>query len=105
MTCGTGSDGCLGHGDYDDTPVPRIVQSLLELEVTHVSAGSTHVAAVTSDGGVYTWGCGDHGRLGLGHDDGACVPHTAKLPGSARAMKARCTDGTCACDAVSYDRR
>lgn len=53
MSCGNGSDGCLGHGDYDDSKVPRIVQSLLELEVTHISAGATHVAATTRDGDVY----------------------------------------------------
>lgn len=52
MSSGNGSDGCLGHGDYDDCKVPRIIQSLLEVEVVHVSAGAAHVAATTREGHV-----------------------------------------------------
>ena len=34
----------------------------------HVAAGSDHTICTTTDGSVFTWGDGTHGRLGLGDD-------------------------------------
>jgi len=31
-----------------------------------ISCGSDHMAALTGDGHIYTWGCGGNGRLGHG---------------------------------------
>lgn len=59
MTFGGGAQGCLGHGDYEDSPSPRIVEELLGFEVDHVfspnltvpaSNGSTESSLVAPSG-------------------------------------------------------
>ena len=45
---------------------PTRVQSLETREVVCISAGAEHSVAVTSHGGVFAWGWGEHGQLGLG---------------------------------------
>lgn len=39
---------------------------MLGLRVRDIAAGSSHSAAVTSSGQLYTWGLGEYGRLGHG---------------------------------------
>jgi len=41
--------------------------------VTALAAGPQHVLAVGSEGQVFSWGQGSHGRLGLGTDDNQYV--------------------------------
>ncbi|XP_062601424.1 uncharacterized protein LOC134263131 isoform X2 [Saccostrea cucullata] len=74
LTCGDGTDGCLGHGDTLSCYRPRLIETLLSLDVISISCGSKHVAAVGSEGEVLTWGCGADGRLGLGNEDNQCQP-------------------------------
>ncbi|XP_048766980.2 uncharacterized protein LOC125674029 isoform X2 [Ostrea edulis] len=74
LTCGDGSNGCLGHGDTLSCYRPRLIETLLSLDVTAISCGSKHVAAVGSEGEVLTWGCGADGRLGLGTENDHCQP-------------------------------
>lgn len=69
MTCGMGEQGCLGHGDWSNSSKPKLIEALLSFDVTCVSCGPAHVAVVTSDGIVFTWGCGNDGRLGHGDED------------------------------------
>lgn len=69
MTCGQGELGCLGHGDWSSSSKPKLIEALLSFDVTSVSCGNAHVAVVTSDGVVFSWGCGEDGRLGLGDED------------------------------------
>lgn len=45
---------------------PKLVETLKSIFVVDVSAGSSHSAAITSDGDLYTWGLGEYGRLGHG---------------------------------------
>jgi len=39
------------------------------VNVTALAAGPQHVLAVGSEGQVFSWGQGSHGRLGLGTDN------------------------------------
>ncbi|XP_039254767.2 serine/threonine-protein kinase Nek8-like isoform X1 [Styela clava] len=80
MTSGTGSNGCLGHGSFNDLNEPKIVEALLSHEVIEISCGSYHVLALTSDDEVFAWGSGDKGRLGLGDRQTHCTPQPVSVP-------------------------
>ena len=63
--------GGLGHGSKGqekDELVPRLVEmsteTLAEKKVVGAAAGGNHTAALTPDGELFTFGCGDRGRLG-----------------------------------------
>lgn len=43
---------------------PFAVESLRDQSILDLAAGQNHSACVLSNGDVYTWGCGDDGRLG-----------------------------------------
>lgn len=66
MTCGDGSTGCLGHGNFNSCFTPCMVDSLLSFDVIGVACGPKHVIAVCGDGRAFAWGKQTRGRLGLG---------------------------------------
>ena len=85
FTWGAGQYGKLGHGDEEPRDVPTLVASLARgvsgssgsavsssssggggVRVTLAAAGCEHSACVDSDGGLWTWGHDDAGRLGHG---------------------------------------
>ena len=74
MSCGLGLYGQLGHGDYDDRPIPTRVDALRGKGVTHVSAGHTHSLVLLGGGGVMSFGDGDYGRLGHGDERSRHTP-------------------------------
>lgn len=59
-------------------PEPRIVRSLLGLKIMSLSCGDQHIAAITSQGRVYTWGKGAFGRLGHRSEEDLPVPMMVK---------------------------
>ncbi|KAK8731098.1 hypothetical protein OTU49_007797, partial [Cherax quadricarinatus] len=69
MTCGEGTTGCLGHGDWNTSVKPKLIERLLAVDVGAISCGSQHVVVVAAEGAVMTWGCGEGGRLGTGQED------------------------------------
>ncbi|KAG6524509.1 hypothetical protein ZIOFF_014421 [Zingiber officinale] len=64
---GRGEHGRLGFGDDKSSKmVPQKVQLLVGANIVQVSCGGTHSVALTLDGRMYSFGRGDHGRLGYG---------------------------------------
>ncbi|GLU16563.1 hypothetical protein SLE2022_329910 [Rubroshorea leprosula] len=89
FTFGDGTFGVLGHGDRENVPYPREVESLSGLRTIAVACGVWHTAAVVdvivtqssasiSSGKLFTWGDGDKNRLGHGDKEPqlkpTCVP-------------------------------
>ena len=63
---GEGDDGKLGHFSRMNCERPRLIEALRSKRVRDIAAGSSHSAAITSNGDLYTWGLGEYGRLGHG---------------------------------------
>ncbi|XP_063811961.1 serine/threonine-protein kinase Nek8 isoform X2 [Pseudophryne corroboree] len=80
MTFGSGSNGCLGHANFNDVTQPKIVEALLGYEIVHVSCGASHVLAVSNEKEVFSWGRGDNGRLGLGNQESHNAPQQVVIP-------------------------
>lgn len=74
MTCGDGTFGCLGLGDFKSVSTPQVVEKLINEEVKQVACGIHHCAALTHNGAVFTWGRGDFGQLGTGVEHDCCKP-------------------------------
>ncbi|KAI4302143.1 hypothetical protein MLD38_037927 [Melastoma candidum] len=88
FTFGDGSFGALGHGDLNQSTVPREVEALKGLRTIRVACGVWHTAAVVEAkngtpfellsrpawGILYTWGDGDKGRLGHGDGRSRLIP-------------------------------
>ncbi|XP_001946936.3 serine/threonine-protein kinase Nek8 [Acyrthosiphon pisum] len=74
MTTGDGKYGALGHGDWNSVSRPKLIDFLLKVDVVKISCGNYHLAALTNEGQLYTWGRGNHGQLGLGNLQDCCFP-------------------------------
>ena len=68
---GAGVDGRLGHGGTDNKPAPVTVLVASSgtdplKDIIEISAGSTHVCAMTTSGRALCWGKGNRGQVGDG---------------------------------------
>uniref|UniRef100_A0A4W3I5X0 X-linked retinitis pigmentosa GTPase regulator n=1 Tax=Callorhinchus milii TaxID=7868 RepID=A0A4W3I5X0_CALMI len=69
-TFGLGQFGQLGHGTFTfESSVPKVVERLKKKEVQYISCGENHTAVVTTNGLLYTFGDGRHGKLGHGEEN------------------------------------
>ena len=80
-TMGSNADGRLGLNDHSLKLVstPSFVTDLSDVKVTFISCGSSHTAALTAGGQVFTWGLGSSGALGTGNSLSHWRPHLLVL--------------------------
>mmetsp|Transcript_20483 Transcript_20483/g.50234 ORF Transcript_20483/g.50234 Transcript_20483/m.50234 type:complete len:594 (-) Transcript_20483:76-1857(-) len=74
-TFGGGEHGQLGHNDRVNKLTPTVVEALSDKYVSQITCGWSHSVALTSQGRVYCWGNGDHGKLGHGSGRKVSVPN------------------------------
>ncbi|XP_012823574.1 serine/threonine-protein kinase Nek9 isoform X2 [Xenopus tropicalis] len=78
-----GSDyyGCLGVNQSAGAEVlePLLVDFFLNEPVEQVSCGDSHIIALTRSKCVYSWGCGEYGRLGLDSEDDVYSPQKVEV--------------------------
>ncbi|XP_040268296.1 serine/threonine-protein kinase Nek9 isoform X1 [Bufo bufo] len=78
-----GSDyyGCLGVGQSLGSEVlePILVDFFLNEPIEQVSCGDSHVMVLTRSKCVYSWGCGEYGRLGLDSEDDVSAPQKVEV--------------------------
>ncbi|CAM9139716.1 unnamed protein product [Ectocarpus fasciculatus] len=76
---GRGESGQLGLGDRESKQIPILNAGFPEgTEVSQVAVGENHSLVLTKAGGVYSWGHGDRGRLGVGACWRVGVPQSEK---------------------------
>uniref|UniRef100_H0WZ64 X-linked retinitis pigmentosa GTPase regulator n=1 Tax=Otolemur garnettii TaxID=30611 RepID=H0WZ64_OTOGA len=64
---GLGQFGQLGLGTFIfETSEPKVLEYVKGEKIISISCGENHTAMITDTGGIYTFGDGRHGKLGLG---------------------------------------
>lgn len=66
--------GQLGLSDNSRRVVPTLQRSLRDQKVAHISLGDEHSAALTTEGGLFTFGAGMYGQLGHGRTANELLP-------------------------------
>uniref|UniRef100_A0A8C6TTE6 HECT and RLD domain containing E3 ubiquitin protein ligase 3 n=1 Tax=Neogobius melanostomus TaxID=47308 RepID=A0A8C6TTE6_9GOBI len=66
--------GQLGLNDKQDRAVPCHIKFLRSQKVVYISCGEEHTAALTKDGGLFTFGDGSWGQLGHGSTNNELLP-------------------------------
>ncbi|XP_074091798.1 serine/threonine-protein kinase Nek9 isoform X2 [Macrotis lagotis] len=94
-----GSDyyGCMGVDKVAGSEVlePMQVDFFLSNPVEQVSCGDNHVAVLTRNKEVYSWGCGEYGRLGLDSEEDYYTPQKVDVPKALIIVSVQCScDGT-----------
>jgi len=70
---GGANNGALGLGPIKENqecycPYPIRLRFPEKVKIQQISCGNAHTGAVTTEGLLFMWGCGDGGRLGLGRE-------------------------------------
>lgn len=72
---GEGDDGKLGHSSRLSCDKPRLIEALKSKRVRDIACGSSHSAAITSAGELYTWGSGIHFKNAYYYDCCHLIKH------------------------------
>ncbi|XP_061599731.1 serine/threonine-protein kinase Nek9 [Cololabis saira] len=94
-----GSDyyGCIGVESALGMEIlePVLLEFFEERPVRQVSCGDNHVVVLCQSGDIYSWGCGEYGRLGLECEDDFNSPMQVEIPKGATISSVSCgSDGT-----------
>jgi hypothetical protein len=76
---GVGTCGRLGQGNERDYSVPTKIQSLKGSSMIQVACGKSHCAALSSSGGVWTWGDNQHLQCGVSHTGMVLAPQALQV--------------------------
>ncbi|KAI8124136.1 putative E3 ubiquitin-protein ligase HERC2 [Lucilia cuprina] len=87
---GEGEDGKLGHGNRLTMDKPKMIESLRSKKIRDIACGSSHSAAITSAGELYTWGLGEYGRLGHGDNATQLKPKLVAGLSGKRVIQVAC---------------
>jgi E3 ubiquitin-protein ligase HERC2 len=87
---GEGDDGKLGHGNKASYDKPKLIEALKSKRIKDIACGSSHSAAITSGGELYTWGLGEYGRLGHGDTLTQLRPKMVKALEGWRVIQVAC---------------
>lgn len=87
---GEGEDGKLGHGNRLTMDKPKLIETLRSKRVRDIACGSSHSAAITSSGELYTWGLGEYGRLGHGDNCTQLKPRLVSKLSGHRVVQVAC---------------
>lgn len=87
---GEGEDGKLGHGNRLSLDKPRLVETLRSRKIRDIACGSSHSAAISSSGELFTWGLGEYGRLGHGDNVTQLKPKLIKALLGHRIIQVAC---------------
>jgi alpha-tubulin suppressor-like RCC1 family protein len=102
-TWGIGNLGQLGNGQISAFPSTPVTTFAGGTNWKQVSCGGYHVAAVKTDGTLWTWGAGSNGRLGNGATVGSISTPVTTFSGGTNWKQSACgrfhttaikTDGT-----------
>ncbi|XP_055844671.1 probable E3 ubiquitin-protein ligase HERC2 isoform X2 [Episyrphus balteatus] len=87
---GEGEDGKLGHGNRLTMDKPKMIESLRAKKIRDIACGSSHSAAISSSGELYTWGLGEYGRLGHGDNTTQLKPKLVSTLIGKRVIQVAC---------------
>lgn len=88
---GIHNSGLLGHGSEASHWIPKRVCGDLEgVQVSYISCGPWHTAAVTSTGQLFTFGDGTFGALGHGDLTSTSIPREVETLRGQRTLRVAC---------------